>query len=85
MGQYFKVVNHAKKEYLEPFNMRSSAKFPYLDTAIGELRKNSFWLEKLGLLMMIAEPPEQLGYKLQSVYPKGWEKEFAKLCQNKGK
>ncbi len=30
MGQYFKVVNHAKREYLEPFNMCSSANFPSL-------------------------------------------------------
>ncbi len=167
MGQYFKVVNHAKKQYLEPFKMRSSAKFPsllgahemtraiswlvctstnptwftlknknnrtkritgswcgdpieiigdyseeelyylvreqyvdishevvatlfdcdssYLDEAIEELRKHPFLLEKIGLLMMIAEPPEQLEIKLESVYPKGWQKEFAKLHQNKVK
>ena len=167
MGQYFVVVNHAKKQFLEPFNLRSSAKFPsllgahemtraiswlictspnptwlalknknsrtkrligawcgdpveivgdyseeelyflvreryvdishevvatlfdcdssYLDAAIEELREHPFLLEKLGLLMMLAEPPEQLGYQLQSLYPKGWEKEFAKLCQNQAK
>ena len=165
MGQYFKVVNHAKKEYLEPFNMRASARFSsllgahemtraiswlvctstnpawltlkdknnrteriigswcgdpveiigdyseeelcylvrdqyvdisyevvatlfdcdssYLDEAIEELRAHPFLLEKLGVLMMIAEPPEQLGIKLQSIYPAGWQKEFAKLVQNR--
>ena len=30
MGQYFKIINQTKKQYLEPFDMPSSERFPTL-------------------------------------------------------
>lgn len=165
MGQYFKIVNCNKRQYLEPFSMRSSAKFPslmsaeemtrsiswlvctssnprwlecksanvrtrrlvgswsgdpieiigdysdeefshcvsdqyqdisfeivatlfdldplYLDRAIEQLIASPLLLEQLGMLMMLPEPPEKLGYKLSTVYPDGWQREFDKMCKSR--
>ena len=165
MGQYFKIVNRAKRQYLEPFSMRSSEKFPslmgdeemtrsiswlvctstnpcwaelrnknertkrllgswsgdkieiigdyaeekfshlvsreyvdisfeivatlfdcdssYLDAAIEQLKKWPSLLEQLGMLMLLKEPPEKLGYRLKTVYANGWEREFDRICKSR--
>lgn len=163
MGQYFKIVNRTKRQYLEPFSMRSSEKFPslmgaeemtrsicwlvctssnprwlelknrnertkrlvgswsgdsieiigdyaeedlsyhvsreyadisfeivatlfdfdpaYLDDAITKLKESPILLEQLGMLMLLNEPPAELGHRLNTVYPTGWEREFDKICK----
>jgi hypothetical protein len=43
MGQYFKIVNRAKQQYLEPFSMRSSEKFPSL-MGDEEMTRSISWL-----------------------------------------
>lgn len=164
MGQYFKIINQAKRQYLDPFSMRSGERFPALleaeemtrsicwlvctsgnpywrelkrknartDRIVGswagdlieiigdsneeELSyqvKNSFedisyeivatlfdfdpdymngaiqqlieWpslLEQLGMLMMIAVPPNGLDEKLKTVFPNGWERDFEHICKS---
>ena len=43
MGQYFKIVNRTRREYLEPFSMRSSEKFPSL-MGSEEMSRSITWL-----------------------------------------
>jgi hypothetical protein len=43
MGQYFKIINQAKRQYLEPFSMRSRERFPAIFEA-EEMTRSISWL-----------------------------------------
>lgn len=43
MGQYFTIINQAKRQYLDPFSMRSSERFPALLEA-EEMTRSICWL-----------------------------------------
>ncbi len=43
MGQYYKIINRNKQQYLDPFSMRSSERFPALLEA-EEMTRSICWL-----------------------------------------
>jgi hypothetical protein len=59
MGQYHKIVNQTKRQYLEPFSMRASERFPAI-LASEDMTRSLSWL------VCMSENPYWLQLKLSS-------------------